>query len=334
MYHSINIIAESSEVNNTLTMNTYKYFGLVPTQLPVISSPSIKTKKVDIPGANGVLDLTEALTPYPTYGNRTGSLEFAFIPDRYNRYITEVDETNFGGAWRQMAILDHPNAWAYHQSRLMNRIHGRLCKLILEDDPNWYYHGRIALNQWKPSTDGKWPLVTINYDLEPYKLSVKTLDEWSTADWEWDSFNFDAGTRVDSSIYGRQTIDGEIYEGYYEDPTSNTTILKNISVDADGWVPYRIQPFTPGSSSIHPGLVSSGLTGMMPISPVFKFSSSNMGVKLENAELRYSPIIIEAEQSGEYSDPSLIFYDYFINGFDLYFKGHGTVTVKFRAGSL
>ena len=66
MYHSITYGEK----------NTWDDWHLLPSTRPLFNPPPTKTKQVDIPGANGAIDLSESLTGYPVYENRTGSTEF------------------------------------------------------------------------------------------------------------------------------------------------------------------------------------------------------------------------------------------------------------------
>ena len=66
MYHSITIGDK----------NTWDDWHLIPTTRPLFNPPTVKTNIIDIPGGDGVLDLTTALAGRPTYNNRTGSWTF------------------------------------------------------------------------------------------------------------------------------------------------------------------------------------------------------------------------------------------------------------------
>ena len=175
MYHSIKIVTYSAKGGKTLTFDLYKDFYLVPTKLPIVASPNIKVKTIEVPGANGSLDLTESLTPYPLYQKRTGSFEFALLMNRgewYNQY------KNIHGLNPQHAH-DTSGSSSVIYSDLLNKIHGRKCRLFLEDDPYWFYEGRVAVSQWEPSTDGTWPKITLNYELDPFKYSVDDIGSLS-----------------------------------------------------------------------------------------------------------------------------------------------------------
>ena len=151
MYHSITIGDK----------NTWDDWHLIPTSRPLFNPPSVKTTLVSIPGGDGSLDLTEALAGRPTYENRTGSWTFAV-------------ENGF-------------RDWAELYSEVMAYLHGKELIAILEDDPNYYYKGRFAVNGWKSNKD--YSEITIDYNVGPYKKSVHATGD----DWLWDPFNFETG---------------------------------------------------------------------------------------------------------------------------------------------
>lgn len=124
--------------------NTYVDWHLIPESRPVIAMPPMKKTVVDIPGGNGSIDLSEALTHYPVYDKRTGSVKFHVL----NGY-------NWVDIYEDMAAS----------------LQGRQVSMILADDPYWYYTGRYEI-VWTSNNDGSWSDVEINYDLEPLKYSI------------------------------------------------------------------------------------------------------------------------------------------------------------------
>ncbi len=151
MYHSITIGNK----------NTWDDWHLIPATRPLFNPPSVKTNMVNIPGGDGVLDLTTALAGRPTYNNRTGSWTF---------YV-------------QNGFKD----WTELYSEIMVYLHGRTFTAILEDDPTYYYEGRFAVNQWK--SDQQWSQIVIDYNVGPYKKNINHTG----SDWLWDPFNFETG---------------------------------------------------------------------------------------------------------------------------------------------
>ena len=120
--------------------HSYDDFFLVLSQ-KTIGTPSLKTEEIDIPGGDGVLDLTDFFGDVK-YGNRDLSFEFS----------TMIPQSQF------MILF----------SRVQNALHGRKMKIVVGDDPDWYYIGRIAVSEWKADKSiGK---LTIDCDCEPYKV--------------------------------------------------------------------------------------------------------------------------------------------------------------------
>ena len=140
--------------------NTWDDWHLMPSTRPVFNPPPTKTHYVDLPGGNGKLDLTESLTGYPVYENRTGSHEFYVV----NGYQT----------------------WDVLYSTILNYLHGRTMRAYLEDDPYFYYEGKFEVNEWR--SDRSFSIIAIDYDVYPFKKAPSSLEEWL-----WDPFDFEFG---------------------------------------------------------------------------------------------------------------------------------------------
>lgn len=166
MYHSITFGDK----------NTFDDWHLIPTSRPIIAPPPFRSHTEDIPGGFGSLDLSEALTGYPLYDNRTGSLEFAVVNDRW------------------------PD-WSLAYQTILNYLHGRRMKMILEDDPSYYYIGRFTVDDWDSGEN--YSTITINYDLYPYKKQLVSTSE----QWVWNSFDFDYGYIAE---YFNLTVNGSL----------------------------------------------------------------------------------------------------------------------------
>ena len=122
--------------------HSYNDMNLILSQ-KTIGTPSIKTESIDIPGGDGVLDLTDYFGEIK-YGNRPLVFEFS----------TTVPKSQF------MVLF----------SRVQNALHGKKMQIVIEDDPEWYYVGRITVSEWKAEKSiGK---LTIECDCEPYKNSI------------------------------------------------------------------------------------------------------------------------------------------------------------------
>lgn len=140
--------------------HTYIDWNLILTSTN-INFPDPKTETTDVPGADGELDFSEVLTGDISYKNRTISFEFEMV-DRFANWKNKISE-------------------------ISNYIHGRKFKIILDKDPNFYYYGRITVNDFKSNKSTG--TITIEADVEPYKYDLYS----SLEDWLWDPFNFETG---------------------------------------------------------------------------------------------------------------------------------------------
>lgn len=159
MYHSITFYSPDGFWDGAHSKNSYTDLLLIGTSPPVIAMPSQKTKYLDIPGADGVIDLSDLLTGGPIFNNREGSLEFytrRFV--RSNDYGTEEGFVTSSLVYRKVSRL----------------IHGRRLQMILEDDPNHYYEGRFTVDY--ATGDGR-GILTINYNLDPYRRTCTVVDD-------------------------------------------------------------------------------------------------------------------------------------------------------------
>lgn len=125
--------------------HTYDAWGLMLKTAPKITAPEPKTYYVDIPGANGKLDLTEALTGAVRYKNREIKLEFNRWADR--------------------------KAWSALYSEILSALHGQIKQITLDDDPDCYYTGRVTVGD--PEWKGKIVTLKITAEVEPYKTDAE-----------------------------------------------------------------------------------------------------------------------------------------------------------------
>lgn len=120
--------------------HSYEDYGLVLSSKD-IGVPKIKTQTVDINGMDGVLDLTDYFGDV-TYENRTLTFEFTNIKTKYSGFNDLF-------------------------SAIQNDIHGKYMKIIVDGDNDYYYMGRVSVNEWK--SDKRIGKVTVECDCEPYK---------------------------------------------------------------------------------------------------------------------------------------------------------------------
>ena len=181
MYHSVTFGS----------MNSFSDWHLVPDGRPVIAMPEPKIVTVEVPGGNGLLDLSEALTRYPVYNMREGSIAFHVLNDR------------------------EPLDKLY--SKISNYLHGKKMEMVLEDDPSFYYYGRYKV-EWVHNNDGTGSNVNISYTLDPYKYNIQTSLQEDSKLYEGLSVS---GGSITKTLSGDRTI-GEV-------PVVPEFIFSNVS---------------------------------------------------------------------------------------------------------
>ena len=102
-----------------------------------------KTSLVEIPGGNGSIDLTEALRAGVAYKDRTIKWTFALYPGE---------------------------PWASQRSEVSNAINGKRLQIVFDDDPTWYYDGRVSVTDHK--SDNRLHQITIEATCAPYKRKL------------------------------------------------------------------------------------------------------------------------------------------------------------------
>lgn len=138
-----------------------------------IGAPAPKTELIDIPGGDGVLDLTEFFGEVK-YNNRTLTFEFS----------TMVPQSQF------MTLF----------SKVQNALHGQKMNISLDEDPEWYYIGRLSVSEWKAEKRiGK---LTIVCDCEPFKYRF-TSQVVNLAG--QNLINIDKGITTDEGVWTKNT---------------------------------------------------------------------------------------------------------------------------------
>lgn len=128
-------------------IHSYRDLNLVlaPFQMPPATP---KTNFIDVPGADGSIDASESLGEIK-FNDRTGNFVFSVLPsDDFEEKKTQIS----------------------------NLLNGLKCKIILDKDPEFYYLGRLMVNDYKANK--KLRQITIDFRVQPYKLkkNVTTVD--------------------------------------------------------------------------------------------------------------------------------------------------------------
>lgn len=109
-----------------------------------LGAPTVKTMTIDIAGADGSLDLTDFFGE-PKYENVIHKFQFSTI----------VSQSEFAATF----------------STVKNALHGKKMRIILDDDPQYYYVGRLAVSSFTSQRGiGN---IDIQADCEPYKYKLE-----------------------------------------------------------------------------------------------------------------------------------------------------------------
>lgn len=137
--------------------NTWEDWKLAPSSRPVIKPPTPKRTTIDIPGANGLINLSGSLTGgRPIYNNREGSMEFIVV-NGYGRWNDRLSAI--------MNFLDAPNTalWLDDDSYEYKHSNGSIDRGV------WYYVGAVWVSDWTSNNDGTWSTITFDYSVKPHK---------------------------------------------------------------------------------------------------------------------------------------------------------------------
>lgn len=146
-------------INGKHTGKDYHLEWLAPFE---ITSPKPKRYTLEVPFADGKLDVTSFMTGDVKYENRT--LKFKFDCD--GDYVK----------------------WERISSRIKNELHGQMCPIIPDTRPDFVYYGVVTVNTEKESLEDSCD-IEISVDADPYKYERYG----SLEPWVWDTFCFDDG---------------------------------------------------------------------------------------------------------------------------------------------
>ena len=179
--------------------HTYDDFGLRIKSVS-IGLPQTKKNQIEIPGADGYLDMTDYFGT--RYENRTIKVE------------CDVEDRNYGN-------------WAAKISQVSNYLHGKKRNLVLDWDNGYYYSGRCTVKVEKENRP--YSKVTLEFDCDPYKY--ETYD--SGGDWLWDPFDLENGVIRE---YGNLAVNGTLELTVIGSPMST---VPEITVSAAMTVAYN-----------------------------------------------------------------------------------------------
>lgn len=153
--------------------HTYRDFGL---RIKGINTdmPDVKTIKIEVPGADGYVDMTDYFGA--KYENRKLTISCDLEDRSYER-------------------------WTSFTSQIGNYLHGKKRKFILDWDSGYYYVGRCKCVFDKDNR--VYSEIELVFDCEPYKYEFTASDE----DWLWDPLDFETGVIRE---YGNLNVNGSL----------------------------------------------------------------------------------------------------------------------------
>lgn len=166
-----------------------------------VQPPEVKTNAIDIPGRDGTLDLTDFFGK-TYYQNREITMVFGRIYDK--------------------------TVWPQIYSEILNRFHGKRCQIIFDDDPNYYWEGRISVDSYERTQ--RLGTLTMTVEAAPYKY---TVGDTGDDDWLWDPFDFVYGVIRE---YGNIQVNGRL--DFIVDGTPMPSVPE-IEVSADMQVQFE-----------------------------------------------------------------------------------------------
>lgn len=122
-------------------VHSYRHLNLIQQQVEVDPAEP-KLNLIDIPGADGLKDLSEQPAGRVVYNNRAVVWTFALYPE-------DLD-------------------WYAKQRQVSNALNGRLCRITLDDNPRYYLIGRLTVKKY--NRDKTLRQITVEATCLPYLL--------------------------------------------------------------------------------------------------------------------------------------------------------------------
>ena len=108
-----------------------------------LGAPDVKVNKIDIPGADSALDLTDF------FGVKYDDVKHTF----------------------QFTSIEPQETFLSQFSTIKNAIHGKKVRIILDDDPSFFYLGRCFVSSF--TNDKGIGTVSVECECEPYKYKLE-----------------------------------------------------------------------------------------------------------------------------------------------------------------
>ena len=151
-----------------------------------MGAPEVKVNKIDIPGADSALDLTDFFGE-PKYDDVKHKFTFSSIEPQ-ETFLTQFSE-------------------------IKNAIHGKKVRIILDDDPSFFYLGRCFVSSF--TNDKGIGSVSVECECEPYKYKLAKTTVSKAVN----------GTEIITLTNGRKRVE----------PTITTSAAMTIAFSGGSW---------------------------------------------------------------------------------------------------
>ena len=132
------------DINTKRHYHTFRDLDLILNSKE-IGEPKPKIYEAEVDGANGKIDLTEFFGEVK-FRNRTIKINLTCI----------------------LPKAEFPKQF----SKLQNIFHGKMVHVTFDDDPDWYYVGRLTVPSWKAEKS----IATLTMELDAYPYKYKAVE--------------------------------------------------------------------------------------------------------------------------------------------------------------
>ena len=230
------------------TYHTLDDWGLALGNNNYIGDPQMETTYIAVPGRDGLIDASEAISGRRVYRKRSLAFELGGMRDRLE--------------------------WDGVISSMRNNIEGRVCRLILDNDEAHFWRGRVFI-QGFDRFRGLGTFTLAVPDADPYKYDVAS----SAEPWLWDPFNFETGVIIQTEATVI-TDSGSITVPHGHMPTCPEIVVSDkisgtFTVECDGYT-YQLETGTNKIPAIMVGgetAVTLNFTGSATVQIVYRGGS-------------------------------------------------------------
>lgn len=174
MYHSITFIDQ-----NENEINTWDDLFLIPSSRPLVVPPDVEFNFIELPLAREPIDATQL-----RFGMRQGEWQFVVSQDNERILWKDLEPKKWidlrDFTWRELSETRRHRAnddWVKRYIDSKENLPGNRVFVILEDDPEYLYEGRVWVSAWQ--TGASYSSVSFSYILEPYKYNISNPSIYS-----------------------------------------------------------------------------------------------------------------------------------------------------------